>query len=134
MIGVYDSYNKKPKVQVIKGDFIDRLHGRKSIGLLFLILIMIVFKQTIYSNIVCWFPTALTPQQADFVNLFCWTNSNYIVPKGYDSEEYDVYYHHSENVDYYQFIIFILIGQIFMFYIPSFLWYSNMIQIFKIRF
>ena len=122
MIGVYDSYNKKPRVQVIKGDFIDRLHGRKSISLLFTILIMIVFKQAIYSNVICWFPTALSPQQNDYVNLFCWTNSNYIVPDNYESDNYDTYYHSGEKIPYYQFMIFILIGQIFMFYIPSFIW------------
>lgn len=122
MQNLYENYAKKPKVQVIKGDFIDRLHGRTSISFLFVILILIVFKQAIYSNILCWYPTALSGPQGEYLSQFCYINSTYLFPEEYDSENYATYHHDQVQIPYYQYIIFILIGQILLFYIPSLMW------------
>jgi hypothetical protein len=122
MEGVFDNYNKKPRIQVIKGDFIDRLHGRTTISFLFFILILITFKQAIYSNILCWYPTYLNDAQGGYLTQFCWINSTYLYPDDFDSENYASSNHKQISVPYYQFITFILIGQILMFYIPSLIW------------
>ena len=122
MQNLYENYAKKPKVQVIKGDFIDRLHGRTSISFLFVILILIVFKQAIYSNILCWYPTALNDAQGQYLSQFCYINSTYLFPDEYDSENYATYHHDQVQIPYYQYIIFIIIGQILLFYIPSLMW------------
>ena len=122
MKDIYDNYGKKPKVKVIKGDFIDRLHGRISVQFLFIILILILFKQAIYSNILCWYPTALSGPQGEYLSQFCWINSTYLFPDEYDSENYAAYHHEQASIPYYQYIVFIIIGQILLFYLPSMIW------------
>ena len=117
-----ERFSKKPKAQVIKGDFIDKLHGRTTISFLFTLLILIIFRNTLYSKIQCWYPTHLADAQGDYLTEFCWINSTYLFPEGYSSENYDAYHHNNHPIPYYQYIMFILIGQIFMFYIPSKIW------------
>ena len=132
MDGIFDNYNKKPKVKIINGDFTDRLHGSITISLLFVILILIIFKQAMFTNIICWFqlptnyffPVFVNFIRGEYLNQFCWINSTYIVPDEYEyeSNEYGLEDHKKEPKPYYQFIMFIIIGQILMFYIPSLVW------------
>ena len=119
----FEKTSKKPKAQVIKGDFIDKLHGRTTISFLFGLLVLIVFRQGLYSKISCWYPTRLSDQQGDYLTEFCWINSTYLLPEEYDSENYDAYHHNEHSIPYYQYILFILIGQILMFYLPSKIWH-----------
>jgi hypothetical protein len=117
-----EKFSNKPKAQVIKGDFIDKLHGRTTISFLFTLLVLIVFRQSVYSKIQCWYPTHLADAQGAYLTEFCWINSTYVLPEEYSYENYEAYHHNNHPIPYYQYILFILIGQIFMFYIPSKIW------------
>ena len=103
----FDNYKKKPKIPIIKGDFIDRLHGKTTISLLFITFMFLLFRQTLYSKIQCWTPTYLSGTQGEYLTQFCWINSTYLFPDEYESETYAAYHHHQTSVPYYQYIFFI---------------------------
>ena len=130
MDGLIENYNKKPKIKIISGDFVDRLHGSITISFLFVLLVLVIFKQAIYSNIICWFPLPanyflpvfVNFIRGEYLNQFCWINSTYLIPDQYESDNYDLDDHTKTPRPYYQFIMFILIGQMLMFHIPSLIW------------
>jgi hypothetical protein len=82
MEGLSENYNKKPKIKIISGDLIDRLHGSITISFLFVILILVIFKQAMYTNIICWFPLPanyflpifINFIRGEYLNQFCWIN------------------------------------------------------------
>lgn len=120
MEGIFDSYEKKPKVQTIKGDFIDRLHGSVTIAFLFVIVLLVTIRQASHSSIKCWYLTSISGSQGGYIHQFCWINSTYHYPGQDDPTQFK-----SDNrvtIPYYQFMPFILIGQIFLFYLPSLIW------------
>ena len=116
IFSAYDSAKRK----AIQGDFIDKLHSQYTVGLLLVIIFLVVSKQYDGSAIACWLPTNFNGAQEEYVHQFCWINNTYSYPFEEDAENFaqsDKYV-----IRYYQYILFILSGQVLLFYLPSFLW------------
>ena len=108
------------KENAIKGDFSDRLHSRYTVTLLFTIAILIGVQQYEGNAITCWLPNELNGDQTDYAHQLCWVNNTYYFPNVDDA---DIFPSSSKfTVHYYQFILFILLGQALVFMAPTALW------------
>jgi hypothetical protein len=116
---IFEAYETK-KVRTIKGDFIDRLHSKYTVTLLFVICILITLRQYDNGAIVCWLPAYFSDDQADYAHQLCWVNSTYYYPTVHDADLFPESLKHT--IPYYQFILFILFGQALLFYLPSLIW------------
>jgi hypothetical protein len=108
------------ETQVIKGDFIDRLHSRVTVIILFGILILVGIKQWDDKSILCWTDTQITGDQVKYAHQLCWVNNTYYYPGVYDVDLFPASIKYT--VRYYQYILFILLGQALLFYVPAMLW------------
>jgi hypothetical protein len=117
LVSAYDN----AKVSAIKSDFIDRLHSKYSVIIIFAICILIGLRQYHEDGpIVCWLPTHFSDAQVDYSHQLCWINNTYFYP---DQKDADLFPESLKYVlPYYQFILFILFGQGLLFYFPSIIW------------
>ena len=116
---IFEAYETK-KVRTIKGDFIDRLHSKYTVTLLFVICILITLRQYDDGAIVCWLPAYFSDDQVAYAHQLCWVNSTYYYPTVHDADLFPESLKHT--IPYYQFILFILFGQALLFYLPSLVW------------
>jgi hypothetical protein len=119
MESIFDSLKTK-KVRAIKGDFIDKLHSQVTVTFLIAISILIGLKQSSDSSIYCWLPKFLSGAQEEYVHQFCWINSTYMYLDENNPQKFAQ--HPKTSIPYYQYMLFILFAQWFLFYIPSLLW------------
>jgi len=108
------------KGRAMRGDFVDKLHSRATVTGLLVILIVLVSKQYNGEAIKCWLPTQFSGEQESYIHQFCWINNTYYYPTEKDPDQFkpsDRY-----TIQYYQFILFILSGQIMLFFLPSLIW------------
>lgn len=123
---IFEAYEKvlqqktRLNIPYIKGDFIDRLHSRYTITVLVIILALLVLKQYNDTKIVCWLNTELSDDQQAYVHDLCWVNNTYHYPLESDADKFPE--HEKHPINYYQYILFIISGQILMFYLPSLAW------------
>ncbi len=120
---VFEAY-EAAKQRTIQGDFIDRLHSSITTTILFIVLGIVILKQYEGAAILCWTPAQFNEDQILYVHDFCWINSTYYF---YQNGKFQVDANKFKQIDkqdihYYQYIIFILSGQIMLFYLPSVLW------------
>jgi hypothetical protein len=105
----------------MKKDFIDQLHSKYTVTLLFVICILVGLRQyDDAGSIICWLPAFFSDDQAAYAHQLCWVNSTYYYPTVHDADLFPETLKHT--IPYYQFILFILFGQALLFYLPSFLW------------
>lgn len=113
------------KGRTLSGDFTDKLHSRFSVTLLLAILLLLMSRQYSGNAIACWLPKQFSGDQEAYIHQFCWINNTYYYPD--KMQEPDHFHKLSQDkytIRYYQFILFILSGQIMLFFIPSLLWKS----------
>jgi hypothetical protein len=108
------------KENAIRGDFIDRLHSKHTVVLIVVIIMLIGFKQYNEDMIKCWLPAHLNGEQGNYAHQLCWVNSTYHFPGIEDADRFP----QSDRfkVKYYQFILFILAGQVLLFMVPTYIW------------
>ncbi|RMZ93171.1 Innexin unc 7 [Brachionus plicatilis] len=108
------------KNNAIRGDFIDKIHSKYSIVVIFVSIAVILIRLGDGYGINCWLPTHLSDSQTDYTHQICWINNTYYYPKVKDA---DLYPQSPKYViHYYQFILFILFGQALLFMLPDFAW------------
>lgn len=116
---ILDAY-ESAKQNTIKGDFIDRLHSKYTVMLLTAIIILIGVKQYDGDAINCWLPTHFSDEQTRYTHQLCWVNNTYYYP---DVTDADLFPESTKYIlQYYQFILFILLGQILLFRFPTEVW------------
>lgn len=117
---IFNAYSAA-KGRTLRGDFTDQLHSRYTVTGLLVVLLLLASKQQ-YSAISCWLPQQFNGAQTNYIHQFCWINNTYYYPTEKDPDQFP---HHTKYIiHYYQFILFILSGQIALFYFPSLLWKS----------
>lgn len=108
------------KNNAIRGDFIDKIHSKYSIIVIFVSITIILIRLGDGYGINCWLPTQLSDSQTAYTHQMCWINNTYYYPKVQDA---DLFSHSPKYIiQYYQFILFILFGQALLFMLPDFLW------------
>lgn len=108
------------KQNTIQGDFIDKLHSRVTVIILFVVAILVGIRQYDGQTISCWLITAFSDDQTDYVHQFCWINNTYHYPGEKDADKFPE--SHRQTLYYYQYILFIILGMAVFFYIPTTLW------------
>lgn len=122
-------------VSVIKGaskgsgvkaddDFADRLNSRYTVALIVAFAIVVSGQQYFIGKpLNCWEPKHFTGSHVKYMNSYCWVRNTYYlpfsnhVPKAHEESERRV-------LPYYQWIPFIMLGQAFFFFLPSFFWHG----------
>jgi len=109
------------KTNAVNGDIVDKLHSKYSVIFFLTICILVGFRQ--YdgkSSIVCWLPNQFSSDQVEYAHNMCWINNTYWYPSETDA---DLFPESLKNtIPYYQFILFILLAQSILFYLPSLFW------------
>ncbi|CAF0861054.1 unnamed protein product [Brachionus calyciflorus] len=119
MDSIFKAYDSA-RQHAIKGDFIDRLHSKYSVVLLFGIIIVIGIRQYDGQAITCWLPTHYSGSQTGYTHQLCWVNNTYYYPEVTDA---DLFPESSKfTIHYYQYILFILFGMSLLFMVPDWLW------------
>lgn len=108
------------KDNTIKGDFIDRLHSRITVVILFFVCVVIGLKQYEGTQILCWLPTHFSESQTEYTHQLCWVNNTYYYPGVSDADLFPRSDKHT--LLYYQYILFILFFQGLLFYLPTMIW------------
>jgi hypothetical protein len=116
ILGAY----RDAKENAIRGDFIDRLHSKHTVVLIVAIIMLIGFKQYSEDMIRCWLPEHLNGKQGRYAHQLCWVNSTYHFPGIEDADRFPE--SDKFKVKYYQFILFILAGQVLLFMVPTYIW------------
>lgn len=108
------------KGNAIRGDFIDKIHSKYSIIVLFVSIVIILIRLGDGYGINCWLPTQLSGYQTSYVHQMCWVNNTYYYPNVQDADLFSK--SHKYIIHYYQFILFILFGQALLFMLPDLIW------------
>ena len=66
--------------------------------------------------------TSLHHIQTSYIHQLCWVNNTYYYPDHMEDADKFVNQNDKYGIHYYQFVLFILSGQIMLFYLPSVLW------------
>lgn len=122
-------------VSVIKGaskgsgvkaddDFADRLNSRYTVALIVAFAIVVSGQQYFIGKpLNCWEPKHFTGSHVKYMNSYCWVRNTYYlpfsnnIPKSHEDSGRKV-------LPYYQWIPFIMLGQAFFFFLPSFFWHG----------
>lgn len=118
---IFSAYDTA-KSRALRGDFNDRLHSNVTVTIFLAILLLIVSRQYSGNAIACWLPKQFSGDQESYIHQFCWINNTYYYPNEKDPDRFDPSTKYV--IHYYQFILFILSGQIALFFLPSLLWKS----------
>ncbi len=102
-------------------DFADRLSHRWTVSLLILFCILVGSSQFVGSPIACWAPAQFTGAMVTYVNYVCWISNTYFVPTEDFLPTPNV--HRESQINYYQWVPFILALMAFYFYAPFALWH-----------
>ncbi|GMT24988.1 hypothetical protein PFISCL1PPCAC_16285 [Pristionchus fissidentatus] len=106
-----------------KGDFAERLNSRITVGILALCSVLLGSSHFWGDPITCWSPAQFNKQWSDFVNQYCYVHGTYFVRLDqeltHDKEERT-----KNEINYYQWVPYILAVQALLFYIPRFMWSS----------
>ncbi|KAF8373534.1 inx-6 [Pristionchus pacificus] len=106
-----------------KGDFAERLNSRITVAILALCSVLLGSSHFWGDPITCWTPAQFTKQWSDFVNQYCYVHGTYFVPL--DQElTHDETERRKNEINYYQWVPYILALQALLFYIPRFMWSS----------
>ncbi|CAD5112293.1 DgyrCDS1522 [Dimorphilus gyrociliatus] len=135
MFGKLFSLGMEKIVSVIKGaskgsgvkaddDFADRLNSRYTVALIVAFAIVVSGQQYFIGKpLNCWEPKHFTGSHVKYMNSYCWVRNTYYLP-------FDEYIPRPDEVGprkvlpYYQWIPFIMLGQAFFFFLPSFFWHG----------
>lgn len=108
------------KNNAIRGDCIDKIHSKYSIVVVFVSIAIVLIRLGDGYGINCWLPAQLSDSQNDYSHKICWVNNTYYYP---DVTDADLFSQNQKfNIQYYQFILFILFGQALLFMLPDFIW------------
>ncbi|KAL7675008.1 hypothetical protein ACOME3_001276 [Neoechinorhynchus agilis] len=109
--------------KVLNDDGYDRLSRRYSAVVIGILLVVVTSSQLVgkpLSVISCWCPAEFTGEMIRYANSICWAKNTFYVP-----EDRHIPLRHEirpPHISYYQWVPFILLAQLFLFYVPGFLW------------
>ncbi|CAF0803749.1 unnamed protein product [Adineta ricciae] len=115
---VTDAFKKLGSPGVKNDDFYDRLSRKYSIILLGVSFLIISSSQFIGSPINCY--TQNMASHVTYINWVCWISSSYYLP--FDKPLPNRFEKTPEKIPYYQWVPFILLCMMFLFYVPGFIW------------
>jgi hypothetical protein len=102
-------------------DFSDRLNHRWTVALLLLFCILVGSSQFVGSPIGCWAPAHFSGSMVTYTNYMCWISNTYYVPTDDFLPVPGV--PRVGQINYYQWVPFILVLMAFLFYFPFCLWH-----------
>ena len=102
-------------------DFADRLNHRYTVALLILFTILVGSSQFVGSPIACWTPAQFTGPMVQYTNYICWIANTYYVPT--DDHLPNPGEVREHQINYYQWVPFILALMAFLFYMPFCVWH-----------
>ncbi|KAI0980855.1 hypothetical protein GJ496_004645 [Pomphorhynchus laevis] len=118
-----DLFKSIGSAKVRNDDIYDRLNRRYSVFVLGILLVVVTSSQLVGKplNIIsCWCPAEFTGEMVKYANSLCWSKSTYYIPEERSLPLRDQ--RRPPHISYYQWVPFILLIQIFLFYLPGFLW------------
>jgi hypothetical protein len=116
---VTDAFRKLGSPDVKNDDFYDRLSRKYSLILLGVSFLIVSSSQFIGHPIDCYTQN-IAGNHISYVNWVCWISSSYYLP--FDKPLPTRYEQPPEKIPYYQWVPFILLCMMFLFYIPGFVW------------
>ena len=102
--------------------FSDRLFHRHTTKFIVIAIILSTFKRFFSGPIHCWIPAELKRYQKYMQN-YCWLKGTFYVSQSYDLNLLTIEARDEQLLRYYQWVIFFLCIQAFLFYLPRLLWY-----------
>lgn len=102
-------------------DFSDRLNYRYTVALLVLFSIILTTRQYGSEVIKCWVPAHFTNNYEQYVSQICWITNTYSVDTFAPIPKSEVERRQNE-IKYYQWVSFVLLGQALLFYMPRIFW------------
>uniref|UniRef100_A0A915PIC2 Innexin n=1 Tax=Setaria digitata TaxID=48799 RepID=A0A915PIC2_9BILA len=108
----------KPKCD---DDVVDRCNYLLTNIMLLICAITVAAKQYVGEPLQCWVPAEFQPSWEQYIENFCFVESTYFVPFA-DDMPMDTNEHNQRQIQYYQWIPFILILQSLLFLIPRTIW------------
>ena len=100
-------------------DFVDRISHSYTVMILVGFAIVVSTKQYVGDPIECWVPAYFNGNYQDYANKVCWVSNTYYNPF---SDDIPLGNHPKEELLYYQWVPFILLGQAIFFYLPNTIW------------
>jgi len=116
---ITDAFRKLGLPDIKNDDFYDRLSRRYSLIFLGVSFLIVASSQFIGSPINCYTQNVVG-SHVNYVNWVCWISSSYYIP--FDKPLPSRYEQTPEKIPYYQWVPFILLCMMFLFYLPGFLW------------
>ena len=103
-------------------DFADRLSNSHTVVICVVFTIVVSMHQYVGKPITCWAPKHVTGGQTKYMNNYCWVRNTYYLPFEEEVPKAEVPDPRKQEIKYYQWIPFILLGQALFFYMPSVVW------------
>lgn len=120
-----DFLSGSPRIRgIANDDLCDRLNSRITVIMLACFAIVIAVTQTVGTPLRCFLPAHFKKYHQKFATSYCWIKNTYYLP---ENEEFYSEWGNEEDrqmITYYQWIPLILIGQAFLFYLPSCIWHG----------
>ncbi|CAF1260925.1 unnamed protein product [Rotaria sp. Silwood1] len=116
---VTDAFRKLGSPDVKNDDFYDRLSRKYSMILLGVSFLIVSSSQFVGQPINCYTHN-IPGSHTSYVNWVCWISSSYYLP--FDQPLPTRYEKPPEKIPYYQWVPFILLSMMFLFYLPGFVW------------
>ncbi|GMS95435.1 hypothetical protein PENTCL1PPCAC_17610 [Pristionchus entomophagus] len=111
---------KKITARSHRGDFADRLNSRITVVILAVSCALLGTGHIWGKPINCWTPAQFTARWNDFIDQYCYVHGTYYAPLDEDLT-HDTEERRKNEINYYQWIPYILGLQAFLFFIPRFL-------------
>ncbi|CAF0902754.1 unnamed protein product [Adineta steineri] len=115
---ITDAFRKLGSPDIKNDDIYDRISRKYSLVILGVSFLIVSSSQFIGNPINCY--TQNMGSHAGYVNWVCWISSSYYLP--FDQPLPSRYEKRPENIPYYQWVPFILLCMMFLFYMPGFIW------------
>jgi len=116
---VTEAYKKFGSPSIKNDDFYDRLSRKYSIMLLGVSFLIVSTSQFVGHPINCYTQN-IAGGHISYVNWVCWISSSYYLP--FEKPLPTRYEQPPEKIPYYQWVPFILLCMMFLFYLPGFVW------------
>ena len=110
MEAIVNVFTSIPSTKVKKDDdFSDRLSSRYTVIILIVFAIVVSMHQYVGDPIKCWTPVHFTGSHVKYTNSYCWVRNTYYLPF---HEEIPKAHEERQIIPYYQWIPFIMLGQV----------------------
>ncbi|CAF1074304.1 unnamed protein product [Rotaria sordida] len=116
---VTDAFRKLSSPDIKNDDFYDRLSRKYSLILLGVSFVIVSSSQFVGQPINCYTHN-IPGSHTGYVNWVCWISSSYYIP--FEKPLPTRYQQPPEKIPYYQWVPFILLCMMFLFYLPGFVW------------